>query len=271
MKVNRTFILVNRDDFVKKPDWKLAHEAICDAIAGVVWPPNAPDGMFTLPRIATLKPGTEYKTLKGEVATWTKKATNIRNGVVPLRQAFRKNMERTVDWKAEEPLSLTKYFEETRRNEGLASICLYPSGEALTEPLHEGVGEFDFWFKSSDGFRVVVEWETGNISSSHRSLNKMCLALMGDIADAAVLIVPSIALAPHLTDRIGNIRELQPYFYFWQSLAPRIRKGLLAVIEVEQDRTTSSLDLRDFIPSGFDGNAKKKRGKKSLTKKTEKR
>src|ERR1035437_3100721 len=180
MKVNRTFVLVNRGNFVEKLDWKLAHTAICEAIGGVVWPANAPDGLFTLSRIITLKPGTEYRTLKGDVATWTKKATNFRNGVVPLRQAFRKKMEETIDWRAEEPLSLTKYFEETRKNAELAKICLYPSGEGVTEPLNEGVGEFDFWFKSSEGFRVVVEWETGNISSSHRSLNKMCLALMGD-------------------------------------------------------------------------------------------
>jgi hypothetical protein len=132
MKVNRTFILVNQNASVEKPDWKVAHAAISKAINGVIWPTDTLDGLFTLTRIVMLKPGTEYTTLKGEPATWTAKAINIRNGVVPLRQAFRKQMEEAVNWKAEEPFSLTKYFDETRKNIALTSICLYPSGEALT-------------------------------------------------------------------------------------------------------------------------------------------
>jgi len=71
--------------------------------------------------------------------------------------------------------------------------------------------------------------KTGNISSSHRSLNKMSMALQADLLDAAVLVVPSINLYGHLTDRIGNIKELPPYFYTWNLSCASIKKGLLAI------------------------------------------
>ena len=168
------------------------------------------------------------------------------------------------------PLSLATYLESNRSNQQ-ARIFSYPSGEVLTENLNETVGDFDFWFESNDKFRVVVEWETGNISSSHRSINKMCLALMFNLVNAAVLIVPSGMLAPHLTDRIGNIRELQPYFHLWRAVAHRFGRGLLAFIEVEQDETINTRDLRDFIPSGPDGNSKNKsKGRRQSKKRVKK-
>jgi len=85
------------------------------------------------------------------------------------------------------------------------------------------------------GFRIAIEWETGNISSSHRSINKMCMALAGNLLDAAVLIVPSARLYPHLTDRIGNVRELEPYFYGWNLACSGLSRGLLAIVVVEHD------------------------------------
>ena len=139
----------------------------------------------------------------------------------------------------------------------MAQVFRYPerTAETIQDPLHEGVGDFDFWLCSAEAFRTVIEWETGNISSSHRSLNKICLALMGGLIDAAVVIVPSNKLNVHLTDRVGNIRELQPYFYFWSAFGRSLKRGLLAVIEVEQDDLIKSVDERDFIPRGDDGNA----------------
>jgi hypothetical protein len=64
-------------------------------------------------------------------------------------------------------------------------------------------------------------------------------------------------LYPHLTDRIGNIRELQPYFYFWNRFGTLIENGILAVIEVEQDGLFKSTDLRQFVPTGPDGNSRR--------------
>ncbi len=259
MKLNNTFILINSGTICKTRDWKKSHSAIETAITGISWPADSKDGLV-IPRIVSVKPGGKYTDRFGKVVTWsggaTKKKKTLRNGVVPLRQLFRTNLENS-GWRAEEPLSLKGYFEQIRTDKQLAQIFRYPTppASAVYDPLHEGVGDFDFWLRSDTGFRTVVEWETGNISSSHRSLNKMCLALMGCLVDAGVLVVPSIYLYPHLTDRIGNIRELQPYFYFWSKVGQLVSRGLLAVIEVEHNKLFKSTDMRDFIPSGEDGNS----------------
>jgi hypothetical protein len=79
--------------------------------------------------------------------------------------------------------------------------------------LGQELGDFDAVLAGPEG-PVVVEWETGNISSSHRSLNKLTMLLHGGVIAAGILVVPSRALAFYLTDRVGNIRELEPYFNF---------------------------------------------------------
>jgi hypothetical protein len=161
-------------------------------------------------------------------------------------------------WRCEHTLSLEPYFENIRSDPKASRILQYPLMNPA-EGLNESVGDFDFWDSTKSGFRTVIEWETGNISSSHRSLNKMCLALMGDVADAAVLVVPSWYLYPHLTDRIGNIRELQPYFYLWSQLGGLVNRGLLAVVEVEHDELFKSTDEREFLLLGTDGRSRKSR------------
>jgi hypothetical protein len=157
----------------------------------------------------------------------------------------------------EEPISLVPFFKNLREKSSTVFTKYPQTNEIEKVALNESVGDIDFSFRTKDGFRAIVEWETGNISSSHRSLNKMCLGLMGGLAEAAVLVVPSKNLYPHLTDRIGNIRELEPYFYFWNQFGRLIDRGLLAVIEVEHDELFKSTDLREFIPSGADGNSKR--------------
>ena len=101
----------------------------------------------------------------------------------------------------------------------------------------EGYGDFAF------------EWETGNISSSHRALNKMALGLITGVLIGGILVVPSRSLYFHLTDRIGNFSELEPYFPIWKSLPV---KGVLAVIEVEHDNISESVPQ---INKGTDGRA----------------
>lgn len=101
----------------------------------------------------------------------------------------------------------------------------------------EGFGDFAF------------EWETGNISSSHRALNKMALGLISKVLIGGVLVVPSRDLYYHLTDRIGNFSEIEPYFPIWKSLNV---EGVLAVIEVEYDMISESAPI---IYKGTDGRA----------------
>ena len=95
-----------------------------------------------------------------------------------------------------------------------------------------------------------VEWETGNISSSHRSINKMALGILKKILIGGVLILPTRAMYKYLTDRVGNYPELEPYFPLWRSL--NVEEGLLAVIAIEHDAVSKSVER---IPKGTDGRA----------------
>jgi len=268
VKLNNTYLLFDSKQTAKREDWVEAHAAISNAIASMRWPDEDGVHTFRLPRIVSLKPGSEYVDANGKTGTVkekrNQKAKTLRNGVGPLRDQFRRWMGKT-GWICEESCSLAPFFKKLRESSA-AVFTKFPTPaekeleEAKVEALNESVGDFDFWFQTKSKFRTVVEWETGNISSSHRSLNKMCLALMGEIVDAGVLIVPSKFLYPHLTDRIGNIRELQPYFYFWNRMGTLVDRGLLAVVEVEHDELFKSTDLRDFISMGTDGNSKRSAG-----------
>ena len=111
-------------------------------------------------------------------------------------------------------------------------------------------GPIDAVKRLSDGQFFAVEWETGNISSSHRALNKMAVGLLDGVLTGGILILPSREMYQYLTDRIGNYAEIEPYFPVWRNLS--IEKGLLAVIEVEHDAI--SLDVPQ-IKKGTDGRA----------------
>jgi hypothetical protein len=95
---------------------------------------------------------------------------------------------------------------------------------------------------------VVVEWETGNISSSHRAINKMALGLVTKQSVAGVLVIPNMRLAQYLTDRIGNIDELRPYFPVWHNLS--VQEGVLELVVIEQDAESTDVPR---IPKGKDG------------------
>ncbi len=105
--------------------------------------------------------------------------------------------------------------------------------------------------KLRDGRLFGVEWETGNISSSHRSINRMFLGHRQKLLVGGALIVPTRKLYHYLTDRVGNFAELAPYFELWTEAAGW-KDGVLAVIAVEHDGT----DLKvPRISKGTDGRA----------------
>jgi hypothetical protein len=107
--------------------------------------------------------------------------------------------------------------------------CLPPAKDCLLT-----TGDLDVLLTTEAGC-VGFEWETGNISSSHRALNKLTGALMRSELVGGILVVPSDKLKVYLTDRIGNIGELRPYFPLW-SAAP-VKNGALRIIVVEHDAT----------------------------------
>lgn len=117
-----------------------------------------------------------------------------------------------------------------------------PKGVAGTGPL-DAVKETPFGL-------FAIEWETGNISSSHRALNKICLGVLtGELAGGA-LVLPSTNLYPYQTDRIGNYREITPYLPLWESIPYIV--GLIFVIVVEQDGLSKDSPR---IKKGTDGRA----------------
>jgi len=96
----------------------------------------------------------------------------------------------------------------------------------------------------------ALEWETGNISSTHRALNKMALGLLTGILIGGALVLPTRAMYKYLTDRVGNYQEIEPYFPLWRAL--KVEQGLLAVIAIEHDAVSKSVPR---IPKGTDGRA----------------
>jgi hypothetical protein len=121
-------------------------------------------------------------------------------------------------------------------------------GKAKNE-LDERLGDLDA-VRSGPEKPIAVEWETGNISSSHRSINKLMLLLKTGIISAGVLVLPSRKLYVYLTDRIGNIQEIKPYFALWRSIP--IRNGVLEIVVIEQDAVSEDVPR---IPKGTDGRA----------------
>lgn len=109
-------------------------------------------------------------------------------------------------------------------------------------------GPVDAVKEMQDGKYFAVEWETGNISSSHRAMNKIAIGLLDGVLVGGILILPSRTMYEYLTDRIGNFVELEPYFPVWKSLS--ISSGYLAVIEIEQDILSDKVSV---IPKGYDG------------------
>jgi len=96
-----------------------------------------------------------------------------------------------------------------------------------------------------------VEWETGNISSSHRAINRLFLGHKQDVLVGGVLIVPTRSLYRYLTDRVGNFAELELYFDLWKDAAGW-KEGVLAIVAVEHDDTDPKVPR---ISKGTDGRA----------------
>lgn len=151
------------------------------------------------------------------------------NGVVPIKINFIEYLQ-SKNWLVQKTVSLVK---------------------------GNGPGKLDALYQHKKG-NVALEWETGNISSSHRAINKMAIALFQKNIIGGIIVVPIRHLARYLTDRIGNLEELAPYFPLWENL--NIARGLLVIIGIDYDGTSEKVA---FIPKGTDGNAKKKKKEKS--------
>lgn len=115
--------------------------------------------------------------------------------------------------------------------------------------LIDKVGSLDAVLTTDSG-SIALEWETGNISSSHRALNKMALGILKKILVAGVLVVPSRNLYSYLTDRVGNYAELIPYLDLWKAI--QCDEGILEIVVIEQDAVSTNVAK---IPKATDGRA----------------
>lgn len=239
MKVIRTVVVLDRGGIIDSAEWAKIHSTYVEAIHAMVHPPGN--------KVFTIRRKTRKLSRAGKPTTqWN------RNGVTPIKKQFLGELL-ARNWKLEEPLNISALLEDYKVAKEAEELFLeYPSRKAITEPLHNLVGDFDCFFKICDTWRAVIEWETGNISSSHRSMNKLCLALMAAQIEVGVLIVPSRILYPHLTDRIGNWMELSPYLHFWKKAGAFVKKGLLAVTVVEHDELSDDSSI-PYIGQGKDG------------------
>lgn len=236
MKWLRTLILFDKGDVISSTDWKDLHESYVRSIQSIDFPKGS--GALTLRKKERDEEG-----------------STKRNGVGYLRTRFLDHLKTVESWEAEGTVDLSRDREQP-------AIRLYPSMEEYREPITSDFGGFDFVKAKGNGAQIAVEWETGNISSSHRSMNKLALALVSGIIDIGVLIVPSRDLYTHMTDRIGNIGELSGYLSMWESLKFAVDRGLLAITVVEYDHLTDDPAF-PYLPVGNDGRAKEGRAKRS--------
>jgi len=147
------------------------------------------------------------------------------NGVKPIKDSFLNDLKNN------------KWLLEHRVDVGVTN----------TKP-----GPIDAVYPVGNKF-FAVEWETGNISSSHRAINKIVKGILSKQLIGGVLILPSREMYEFLTDRIGNFRELAPYFDVWQLANYNIEEGYVFVIEIEHNGVTNDASLR--ISKGTDGRA----------------
>lgn len=151
------------------------------------------------------------------------------NGVKPIKEGFVVKLKE-LGWKLEQGFPPAQTDEDASGLPGKLDALLDLSEHSLSP--------------------FAVEWETGNIASSHRALNKMALALIQERISGAILVLPSRELYRYLTDRIGNYEELEPYFGIYTDL--NIDSGYLGVVVVEHDALDPDAPK---IRKGTDGRA----------------
>lgn len=234
MKWLRTIIVFDKGNVVAEEDWAAVHKSYVRGIKAIEHPVGC--GRFILRRAVQL-PNDVWQ----------------RNGVGYMRSSFLREMVDVGKWQPEANVDLP-------HDRIQPTLKLYPSGAEHREPVTSKFGGFDFQILTKSRLRVAIEWETGNISSSHRSINKLVIALASGAIQAGVVIVPSRDCYAQLTERIGNIGELSGYLELWEAAKARIERGLLAITVVEHDEVTDDSNV-PYLHVGADGRAKKAKAK----------
>jgi hypothetical protein len=233
MKIVETVTLISAGSYSDSAEWQAQRAKIRTAIEGTVWPPNSDK--------FTIYPESGKKSGEGNGVKPIKAMTldALTNGCVDTYGQLKKakKLPTAACWVREVPFPPLPLPDKPPR---------LPKGSPKP-PKKPKPGNSDLIYLCGDGL-ICFEWETGNISSSHRSLNKLALGLMRGDIQAGVLVVPSRVMYPYLTDRVGNVEELRWYFPLWE--ATPCNNGVLEIIVIEQDAESLSVPK---IPKGTDG------------------
>lgn len=110
-------------------------------------------------------------------------------------------------------------------------------------------GDLDALLLHEDRY-IGFEWETGNVSSTHRAVNKLLDGIFRQTLGGGVLVLPVKDTQRYLTDRVGNFEEIAPYFELWSRYP--IAEGALRIYGVAHDVLDPTVP---HIPKGKDGRA----------------
>lgn len=175
------------------------------------------------PIIQNLKTGISTTGWPAGSATFKLNPTKKGNGVKPIKNNCIAHLE-SLGWKAESKVP------------------------------GSNLGPLDAVFTNSVKENFALEWETGNISSSHRAVNKLTNEMLDGRLQGGFLVLPSKDFYKYLTDRVGNFPELEPYFSVWSAHKSVLQNHYLAIIEIEYDELDEESPL---IAKGTDGRALK--------------
>lgn len=220
MKIKRVGTLIKKGEFASSADWRTIGESALDAVAAADWPPGS--GSFTI----YPESGKKRDEGNGVIPIKLNAIKKLTGGKPPYGKLIKERLRQRLnsplidEWVAEYP---------------------WPVGERIRP------GNMDATFGMADGL-VCFEWETGNISSSHPLMNKMCLGLLKGTLKAGLLVVPSRDLYTLLTDRVGNIVELEPYFPLWRDTP--CNEGVLEVVVIEHDAVSRDVPRIPKITAG---------------------
>jgi len=211
VKISHTTTIIDEGKFSNSEKWQEARNQIIQSIEDVYWPPG----------------NNEFIIFPEE----------NENGVSPITEQFEANLDSKPGWDS----TGRRHFKSVLADRDMLDDVVGMLSEYYDDPVDIISSPwFDGAKKIQNGDKeqfLAVEWETGNISSSHRSLNRITLGLVTGILTSGVVILPTRDLYHYLTDRVGNYLELEPYFLIWELLGSEVDNGVVEVIAVEHDDT----------------------------------
>jgi hypothetical protein len=145
------------------------------------------------------------------------------------------------------PIKLPMIRELASRGWETETLPPLPVGSGGQDVLT--TGDLDALLQSANQY-VGFEWETGNISSSHRAINKLLDGITRETLLGGILVVTVRETARYLTERVGNFEELAAYFEFWRRYP--VSNGALRVYGVAHDSLNSTVP---YIPKRKSGRA----------------